>query len=88
MSLIQATSTTGGTTSLGEMMAAVSLLTATLKFEHIAVQLQGDGPLNFIANGNHQQQLRGIARVRGEITDTDIRMVGGGQLRLRWIRAR
>ena len=69
--------------ALGEMMAAVSLLTATLKFEgHIAVQLQGDGPLNFIAvNGNHQQQLRGIARVRGEITDTDIRsMVGKGQL--------
>lgn len=69
--------------ALGEMMAAVSLLTATLKFEgKIAVQLQGDGPLNFIAvNGNHQQQLRGIARVRGEIKDTDIRqLIGQGQL--------
>lgn len=69
--------------ALGEMMAAVSLLTATLKFEgHIAVQLQGDGPLNFLAvNGNHQQQLRGIARVRGEITNADIRsMIGKGEL--------
>ncbi|RUO76275.1 Hsp33 family molecular chaperone HslO [Idiomarina seosinensis] len=69
--------------ALGEMMAAVSLLTATLKFEgHIAVQLQGDGPLNFIAvNGNHQQQLRGIARIRDEIKSTNIRdMIGKGQL--------
>ncbi|MGM0481838.1 MAG: Hsp33 family molecular chaperone HslO [Pseudomonadota bacterium] len=69
--------------ALGEMMAAVSLLTATLKFEgHIAVQLQGDGPLNFIAvNGNHQQQLRGIARLRGELHSTDIKqMIGNGQL--------
>lgn len=69
--------------ALGEMMAAVSLLTATLKFEgHIAVQLQGNGPLNFIAvNGNHHQELRGIARVRGDITATDIRsMIGKGEL--------
>ncbi|MGM0525199.1 MAG: Hsp33 family molecular chaperone HslO [Pseudomonadota bacterium] len=69
--------------ALGEMMAAVSLLTATLKFEgHIAVQLQGDGPLNFIAvNGNHHQQLRGIARIRDEIKSTNIRdMIGKGQL--------
>lgn len=68
---------------LGEMMAAVSLLTATLKFEgHIAVQLQGNGPLNFVAvNGNHHQELRGIARVRAEITETDLRsMIGKGEL--------
>lgn len=68
---------------LGHMMAAVSLLTATLKFEgHIAVQLQGDGPLNFIAvNGNNHQELRGIARLRAELRDTDLRsMIGQGQL--------
>ncbi len=54
---------------LGELMAATALLTATLKFEgHIAIQLQGDGPINFIAvNGTHQQELRGIARVRAPI---------------------
>ncbi|ATZ73717.1 Hsp33 family molecular chaperone HslO [Idiomarina sp. X4] len=68
---------------LGHMMAAVSLLTATLKFEgHIAVQLQGDGPLNFVAvNGNHKQELRGIARLRAELEGTDLRsMIGKGQL--------
>lgn len=68
---------------LGQMMAAVSLLTATLKFKgHIAVQLQGDGPLNFIAvNGNHNQELRGIARLRSEINTTDLQsMIGKGQL--------
>lgn len=56
---------------LGELMAATALLTATLKFEgHIAIQLQGDGPINFIAvNGSHHQQLRGIARVRSAIAD-------------------
>ncbi|MCP1339207.1 Hsp33 family molecular chaperone HslO [Idiomarina sp. M1R2S28] len=68
---------------LGQMMAAVSLLTATLKFEgHIAVQLQGDGPLNFIAvNGNHNQELRGIARLKSELGATDLQsMIGKGQL--------
>jgi len=68
---------------LGQMMAAVSLLTATLKFEgHIAVQLQGNGPLNFIAvNGNHNQELRGIARLRSEINTDDLQsMIGKGQL--------
>jgi molecular chaperone Hsp33 len=68
---------------LGEMMAAVSLLTATLKFEgHIAVQLQGDGPVNFVAvNGNHALELRGIARVRADIGETDLRsLIGKGQL--------
>lgn len=53
---------------LGELLSATSLLTATLKFEgDITVQLQGDGPLNFVAiSGNHRQELRGIARWEGE----------------------
>ncbi|MCH8502289.1 MAG: Hsp33 family molecular chaperone HslO [Aliidiomarina sp.] len=50
---------------LGELMAVTSLLTATLKFEgHINVQIQGDGPLNYATvNGNHDQALRGVARL-------------------------
>ena len=66
---------------LGELMAATSLLTATLKFEgHISIQIQGDGPVNFIAvNGSHHQELRGIARVREEISDdqNDLRTLMG-----------
>jgi molecular chaperone Hsp33 len=49
---------------LGELMAAASLLTATLKFEgDIAIQIQGEGPLTYaVINGTHNQQLRGVAR--------------------------
>ncbi|SDB19520.1 molecular chaperone Hsp33 [Pseudidiomarina indica] len=54
---------------LGELMAATSLLTATLKFEgQISLQIHGDGPVNFITvNGTHQQELRGVARMRDEL---------------------
>jgi molecular chaperone Hsp33 len=50
---------------LAELMAATCLLTATLKFEgEITVQLQGDGPVAYMAiNGDHQQKMRGIARL-------------------------
>lgn len=50
---------------LGELLVATSLLTATLKFAGIiTIQLQGDGPVNLLViNGNHQQQMRGIARL-------------------------
>jgi molecular chaperone Hsp33 len=49
---------------LGELMAATSLLTATLKFEgDIAVQLQSDGVLTYaVINATHDQKLRGVAR--------------------------
>ncbi|WP_339720577.1 Hsp33 family molecular chaperone HslO [uncultured Paraglaciecola sp.] len=49
---------------LGELMAAASLLTATLKFEgDIAIQIQGEGALSYaVINGTHNQQLRGVAR--------------------------
>ncbi|PTB84955.1 Hsp33 family molecular chaperone HslO [Pseudidiomarina aestuarii] len=58
---------------LGELMAATALLCATLKFEgHINLQLQGDGPVNFIAvNGSHHQDLRGIARLRQDVADIE-----------------
>jgi molecular chaperone Hsp33 len=57
---------------LAELVAATSLLTATLKFEgDITVQLQNSGPLTFIAvNGNHNQQLRGAARWDGSIDES------------------
>lgn len=49
---------------LGELMAAASLLTATLKFEgDIAIQIQAEGPLSYaVINATHNQQLRGVAR--------------------------
>ncbi|MGJ8868741.1 Hsp33 family molecular chaperone HslO, partial [Salmonella enterica] len=56
---------------LAELMVATSLLTATLKFEgDITVQHQGDGPESLaVINGNNQQQMRGVARVQGDIPD-------------------
>jgi len=55
---------------LGELLAATCLLTATIKFEgEITVQLQGDGPIGYLAiNGNDKQEMRGIARLK-EATD-------------------
>lgn len=49
---------------IGELLAATSLLTATLKFQgDITVQLQGNGALHYVAiNGNNRQQMRGVAR--------------------------
>ncbi|MBT1446095.1 Hsp33 family molecular chaperone HslO [Shewanella sp. JM162201] len=56
---------------LGELMAATSLLTATLKFSgDIAVQVQGDGPVSLaVINGNNNQELRGVARWDGELAN-------------------
>ena len=69
---------------LGEMLVVTSLMTSTLKFEgDITVQLQGDGPLSLaVINGNHQQQMRGLARVQAEIPeDCSLQqMIGNGAL--------
>lgn len=69
---------------LGELLVATSLLTATLKFEgSITVQLQGNGPVSLaVINGDHQQQLRGVARWQGELpADPDLKaLVGDGHL--------
>lgn len=71
-------------TILGELLVATSLLTATLKFAgDITVQLQGDGPLSLaVINGNNRQQMRGVARVQGDIADdADLKtLVGNGYL--------
>ena len=55
---------------LGQLMAAASLLTATLKFEgEISIQLQSEGVIKYVAvNGTHHQALRGTARWDGELT--------------------
>lgn len=66
---------------LGELLVATCLLTATLKFEgDIAVQLQGDGPVKYaVINGDHQQNMRGIARLQGEVTGSTIQeLIGNG----------
>jgi len=69
---------------LAELLVATSLLTATLKFAgDITVQLQGDGPMSLaVINGNNNQQLRGVARVQGDIPeDADLKtLVGNGYL--------
>lgn len=59
---------------LGQLLVVTSMLTATLKFKgHINVQLQGNGALNYATvNGSHDQSLRGVARVRGEIQDSGL----------------
>ena len=71
-------------TLLGELLVATSLLTATLKFEgSIRVQLQGDGPVRLaVINGDHNQQLRGVARHEGDLpTDDKLQsLIGNGQL--------
>ena len=56
---------------LGELMAATSLLTATIKFTgDISVQLQGDGPVSLaVINGNNKQVMRGVSRWDGDIAD-------------------
>ncbi|MGI2066905.1 Hsp33 family molecular chaperone HslO [Shewanella sp. MF08487] len=56
---------------LGELMAATSLLTATLKFSgDISVQLQGNGPVSLaVINGNNRQELRGVARWNDALAD-------------------
>ena len=68
---------------LGELVTATCLLTATLKFEgEIAIQLQGDGPVSYIAvNGNHQQEMRGIARVLKETNAVGLsNLIGSGNM--------
>ena len=68
---------------LGELVAATCLLTATLKFEgEIAVQLQGNGPVGYMAvNGNNRQEMRGIARMASETEATALKdLIGKGTM--------
>ncbi|HSG51116.1 MAG TPA: Hsp33 family molecular chaperone HslO [Rheinheimera sp.] len=68
---------------LAELVAATSLLTATLKFEgDIAVQLQGDGPIRFAAvNGTNLQQFRAVVRMQAEVSGSSFReLIGEGYM--------
>jgi molecular chaperone Hsp33 len=68
---------------LGELLVATCLLTATLKFEgEIAVQLQGDGPVKYaVINGDDKQNMRGIARMQGEVTGSTVKeLIGNGYM--------
>ncbi|MEZ7276899.1 Hsp33 family molecular chaperone HslO [Pseudoalteromonas sp. 68 DY56-GL68] len=68
---------------LGELLVATCLLTATLKFEgEIAVQLQGDGPVKYaVINGDDKQNMRGIARLQGEVQGNTIKdLIGNGYM--------
>ncbi|MEO2281316.1 Hsp33 family molecular chaperone HslO [Pseudoalteromonas pernae] len=68
---------------LGELFVTTSLLTATLKFQgHISVQIQGDGPVKFASiNGDHEQNMRGVARLQGEVnSDNLLELMGKGHM--------
>jgi molecular chaperone Hsp33 len=58
---------------LGEFLAAVGLLSSTLKFDgKIILQARGDGPVSTImAECNHHNDLRGIVRVNPNIELSD-----------------
>lgn len=58
---------------LGEFLAAVGLLSSTLKFDgKIILQARGDGPLSTImAECNHHNDLRGIVRTNADIELSD-----------------
>lgn len=73
----------GVTMLLGELMAATCLLTATIKFEgEISVQLQGDGPVGYmVINGDHQQTMRGVARLKQQTTAMTLKeLIGKGNM--------
>lgn len=56
---------------LGEMMAAASVLSANLKFDgRLILQAQGEGAVSLLmAECNHNQDLRAIARFDGELPE-------------------
>jgi molecular chaperone Hsp33 len=56
---------------LGEALAAVLLLTATLKFEgSLILQAQGEGPLRtLVTQATHKRTVRGLARWDGRVPD-------------------
>lgn len=54
---------------LGEALAAVALLAATIKFEgSLILQVQSAGPIRtLVAQASHQRTIRGLARWTGEV---------------------
>jgi molecular chaperone Hsp33 len=69
--------------TIGELLIATSLLTATLKFEgKITVQIQGNGPLNMaVVNADQDLSIRGTARYNGDTTGLSfLQLIGKGNL--------
>lgn len=68
---------------LGEALASVLLLTATLKIEgSLILQAQGEGPIRtLVAQATDQHRVRGLARWQGEVPSGDLEsQFGQGQL--------
>ncbi|RDE18197.1 Hsp33 family molecular chaperone HslO [Motiliproteus coralliicola] len=68
---------------LGQMLAAVSLLSSTLKFEgRLSLQARGDGAVSLLmAECTRQNHLRAIAQVNADIDGEDlVELLGKGQL--------
>lgn len=68
---------------LGEAMAAVAILSATIKFDgSLIMQIQSSGPLRtLVAQAGNSGNLRGLAKWRGEVPEQDLTAVfGKGQM--------
>lgn len=68
---------------LGQALAAVVLMTSTLKFAgRMTLQLQGNGPLNLlVVQCSDQLTVRGLARWQGEVPDAEFdAQVGEGRM--------
>jgi len=68
---------------LGEALAAVTLLSATIKFEgNLILQVQGNGALNsLVAHSSHKQHIRGWARCDNQATEKGFsQLMGDGQM--------
>ena len=68
---------------LGQALAAVVLLSATIKFEGAMIlQAQGDGALRtLVAQSSHDRKIRGLVRYNSEVTTQTLpEMMGQGRL--------
>lgn len=64
---------------LGEALAAVTLLSATIKMQgSLILQIQGEGPLHtLVAQANQQGEIRGLARTEGPVSDGPLERIFG-----------
>lgn len=68
---------------LGETLAAVALLSATIKFKgSLIVQVQGDGPISMlVAQATAHRTLRGLAHWRSHVSEGDLsQLFGNGRI--------
>ncbi|MDX2164330.1 MAG: Hsp33 family molecular chaperone HslO [Gammaproteobacteria bacterium] len=67
---------------LGELLACVSLLSATLKYEgSLILQIQGDGPISLLlAQANAERQIRGLAKWEGNVPENFNEAMGQGKM--------